>query len=219
MKTRAQTYIVKLLKRKWFSKKTFEIILSLPPAFAFEPGQRISLSLEGQQRDYSIVSAPTESELTLCIRNVTGGKLSPLLRTADIGTSLLFSGPYGYFTYRASRRPAVFVATGTGIAPFCSMARSGIRGFTMLHGVRLPVDLYYASQLRHGAQKYCACLSDAKKMAGNAFQGKVTKYLQQHLTPGTYDFYLCGRSEMIRDVTLLIDKRFPGSLVYTELFY
>ena len=218
MRTRVQTYVVKLLKRKWLSKNTFEIILSLPPAFTFKPGQRISLSLEDQERDYSIVSAPTESELSLCIRNVTGGKLSPLLSTIDIGTPLLMGGPYGYFTYKASRRPAVFVATGTGIAPFCSMARSGIRGFTILHGVRLPADLYYASQLRQGAQKYVPCLSDAK-MTGNAFQGTVTKYLQQHLTPGAYDFYLCGRREMIRDVTLLVDNRFPGSWVYTELFY
>ena len=53
----------------------------------------------------------------------------------------------------------------------------------------------------------------------NSILGRVTEYLDQHLTPGTYDFYLCGRSEMIRDVTLLIDERFPGSLVYTELFY
>jgi NAD(P)H-flavin reductase len=115
------------------------------------------------------------------------------------------------------------VATGTGIAPFCSMARSGIFSFTILHGVRSPVDLYYASQLQQSARKYIPCLSDAKKSTGNAFQGKVTEYLEQHLTPGAYDFYydfyLCGRREMIRDVTLLIDERFPGSLVYTELFY
>jgi len=208
-----------LLERKWLSKKTFEIILSRPPAFAFKPGQRISLRLEDQERDYSIVSAPTESELTLCIRNVTGGKLSPLLSTTEIGTFLLISGPLGYFTYKASHRPAVFVATGTGIAPFCSMARSGIRGFTVLHGVRLPADLHYASQLRQVAQKYVACLSDAKKITDGAFRGKVTKYLEQHLTAGAYDFYLCGRREMIRDVTLLIDRRFPDSLVYTELFY
>jgi ferredoxin-NADP reductase len=219
LKTRAQTHAVKLLKRKWLSKKTFEIFLSMPPAFAFKPGQGIGLGLEGQERDYSIVSAPQESELTLCIRRVAGGKLSVLLSVVDIGTSLIVNGPHGYFTYKPSPRPAVFVATGTGIAPFCSMARSGISGFTLLHGAGLPDDLYYASLFRQSARKYIPCLSDAKKMTGNAFQGKVTEYLEQHLTPGAYDFYLCGRSEMIRDVTLLVDERFPGSLVYTELFY
>ena len=219
MKTRVQTYTATLLKRKWLSKKTFEIFLSLPAAFTFEPGQRISLSLDGHERDYSIVSTPEESELTLCIRKVAGGKLSALFSVADVGMSLSVNGPYGYFTYKPSPRPAVFVATGTGIAPFCSMARSGISGFTILHGVRLPADLYYASQFRHSARKYIPCLSDTKKLPANAFQGKVTQYLEQHLTPGAYDFYLCGRSEMIRDVTHLIDKRYPESLIYTELFY
>jgi len=219
LKTCVQTYSVKLLNRKWLSKKTFEIILSLPPGFAFKSGQRIRLSLEGQERDYSIVSAPLESELALCIRKVTGGKLSALLSVADIGTSLLVNGPHGYFTYKPSPRPAVFVATGSGIAPFCSMARSGISGFTLLHGVGLPEDLYYASHVQQVARQYIPCLTDAKELPANAFRGRVTEYLEQHLIPGAYDFYLCGRSQMIRDVTLLIDERFPQSLVYTELFY
>jgi benzoate/toluate 1,2-dioxygenase reductase subunit len=219
LKTRVQTYTATLLKRKWLSKKTFEIFLSLPPAFTFKAGQRISLSLDAHERDYSIVAAPDESELFLCIRKVAGGKLSALLSVADIGTSLLVNGPCGYFTYKPSPRPAVFVATGTGIAPFCSMARSGISGFTILHGVGLPDDLYYASQLRQSARRYIPCLSEAKELPANAFPGKVTEYLARYLTPGAYDFYLCGRSEMIRDVTLLIDGRFPDSLVYTELFY
>jgi NAD(P)H-flavin reductase len=111
------------------------------------------------------------------------------------------------------------IYTGTGIAPFCSMARSGITGFTLLHGVSLPDDLYYASQFRQSTQKYIPCLTGTNKLPPNTFKGRITEYLDQHLTPGTYDFYLCGRSEMIRDVTLLIDERFPGSLVYTEQFY
>ena len=219
MKTRVQPHIVKLLKRKWLSKKTFEIVLSLPFGFTFKPGQCIRLNLDRNERDYSIVSAPQESELSLCIRMVTGGTLSPLLSVADIGTTISLEGPHGYFTYKHTPRPAVFVATGTGIAPFCSMARSGISGFTVLHGARSPNDLYYASRLRHSAAKYVACLSDTKELPADAFPGFVTDYLEQHLNPGAYDFYLCGRKEMIRDATLLIDERFPKSLVYSELFY
>lgn len=219
MKTRVSTYTAALLKRQWLSDKSFEIILSVPPVFEFKPGQRISLSLAEHERDYSIVSAPEESELTLCIRKVAGGMLSTLLSNADIDTSLSLNGPHGYFTYQPSPRSAVFVATGTGIAPFCSMARSGISGFTLLHGVSLPEDLYYGPLFQQSAKNYIPCLSEAKKLPADSFQGKVTEYLEQHLTPGVYDFYLCGRSEMIRDVTLLIDERFPGSLVYTELFY
>ena len=51
------------------------------------------------------------------------------------------------------------------------------------------------------------------------FHGRVTDYLRDKLPVTAYDFYLCGRREMIRDVTLLVDERFPGSHIYTEPFY
>jgi benzoate/toluate 1,2-dioxygenase reductase subunit len=219
LRTGVSLYTAALLKRQWLSDRSFEIILSLPPQFTFQPGQRICLSLAGHERDYSIVSAPGESELALCIRCVAGGKVSALLSVIDIGSSLLISGPYGYFTYKPSPRPAVFIATGTGIAPFCSMARSGLSGFTLLHGVSRTDDLYYSSLFQKSAKKYVPCLTKNRKLPANAFKGNVAAYLQGHLEPKAYDFYLCGRREMIRDVTLLIDERFPESLVYTELFY
>jgi len=219
LKTHVSTYAAVLLKRQWLSNKSFGIIISTPSGFEFEPGQRIRLSCGGHERDYSIVSAPKESDLNLCIRNVTGGKVSGFLSTAEIGTSLSIHGPHGYFTYKPSPRPAVFVATGTGIAPFCSMARSGLTDFTLLHGVRLPEDLYYATQFQQSARTYVPCLTESNKLPANAFKGKVTEYLEKHLPPAVYDFYLSGRREMIRDVTLLIDERFSDSLVYTEMFY
>jgi ferredoxin-NADP reductase len=111
------------------------------------------------------------------------------------------------------------MATGTGIAPFCSMARAGISDFTLLHGVGKPEDLYYAKLFKQSAHKYVPCLTEAKKLPSNDFQGKVTDYLERNLPSGAYDFYLCGRREMIRDATLLIDERFPDSLVYTEMFF
>ena len=219
LKTPVSTHIGALLKRQWLSDKSFEIIIRVPPRFAFEPGQRIRLRLGKYEREYSIASAPGEPEIALCVRCVAGGKLSTLLSVAESGTSLSVNGPYGYFTYKPSPRPAVFVATGTGIAPFCSMARAGISGFTLLHGVSLPEDLYYAPLLRQSALRYIPCLTAAEKLPENSFRGNVTEYLEQHFPPAAYDFYLCGRGEMIRDVTLLIDERFPESLVYTELFY
>ena len=63
------------------------------------------------------------------------------------------------------------------------------------------------------------CLSVTDDFSDKYFQGRVTDYLQTHLAPGLYDFYLCGRREMIRDVTLLVDEKFSGSYIYSEIFY
>lgn len=51
------------------------------------------------------------------------------------------------------------------------------------------------------------------------FQGQVTDDIKGHLGRDAYEFYLCGKHEMIRDATLLVDVHFSKSHVHTEIFY
>jgi ferredoxin-NADP reductase len=212
-------YSTQLIERHWLSKKAFEFILARPPGFNFQAGQRIQLFHSNIDRDYSLVSAPSDSQMALCIRNVKGGAMSSVLSTIDIPAKIEFTGPHGYFIFQSSPRPRILVATGTGIAPYCSMVRSGIEGFTLLHGVEKSEELYYATEIKKSARLYVPCLSGAVEKKSAFFHGRVTDYLQDKLPVKAYDFYLCGRREMIRDVTLLADERFAGSHIYTELFY
>jgi NAD(P)H-flavin reductase len=99
------------------------------------------------------------------------------------------------------------------------MLRSGIRDVTVLQGARKPEELYYAAEIQKTVKHYVACLSDTATGDTEYFHGRVTDYLQKELPRGIYDFYLCGGGEMVRDVTLLVDDRFPGSNIYTEPFY
>jgi ferredoxin-NADP reductase len=221
-KTEAKSYSTELLARRWLTEKVFEIELTRPSSFQFTPGQRIRFSHKTMERDYSLLTTPADSTLALCVFNVEKGQFSPVFAAAEIGTKFSFTGPYGYFTYRPSQRPAVFVATGTGIAPLLSISRSGVTEFTLLHGVRTASDLHYQDFFRRTARLYVPCLTEPPEPARaieNVFDGRVTHYLKEHLPPSSYDFYLCGRQEMIRDVTLLVDEKFPGSLVYTETFF
>ena len=219
MKANSEIYATELLDRRWLSKKTIELTLAKPPVFTYNPGQRISLIHDSVERDYSLVSAPADKELVLCIRKVSRGILSPHLSEVSPGTRLQFTGPHGYFTFKPSPRPAVFVATGTGLAPFCSMVRSGITDIALLHGVSLAADLYYADLLRPVVRRYIPCLSKPNGSQKDCFNGRVTDYLENKLAPGEYDFYLCGSRDMIHDVTLLVDEMFEGSLIYTEIYY
>ena len=219
MEAAIKTFPTKLIDRRWLSKRTFEIKFSKPSSYAIKSGQRIRIYHQTMERDYTPVSAPGDPEITFCIRNVEAGKFTPILSTAEIGTRFHISRPDGYFTFKPSPRPPVFVATGTGIAPFYSMVRSGITGFTLLHGVDSPDDLYYRAQFESVADLYVPCISREYQSSTEQFRGRVTDYLQKVLQSQAYDFYLCGRREMIRDVTWLVDERFPGSLIYSELFY
>jgi NAD(P)H-flavin reductase len=75
----ACVYSAELLERRWISDNTFEIKLARPTALQFEPGQRIRLIHANIERDYSLVSAPDNPNLTLCIRHIAGGAYSSIL--------------------------------------------------------------------------------------------------------------------------------------------
>ena len=211
----------KIIKRRWISQKTFEVHISRPATFHFEPGLAIKIIFEGAERYCAPVSAHDDRTLVLHLRHMKKEPLSNKLALCKMEAPLQFTGPFGYFTFIGSSRPAVFIAFGTGIAPFVSMARSGVKDFILIHEVSTVADLTYEKLFRKSARKYIPCVSRSAishGIKGERFLGKVTDYLTKHLPPGTYDFYLAGKAEMVRDVVRLIDDHFAGSHVYTEIF-
>ncbi len=218
----ARVYTSELLERQWLSKKAFEVELTKPSLFEFSPGQCICFIYETIHRYYSLICKPADSTLRICVHSVENGVFSPLLATAKMGTRFNFSGPHGYFIFRPSKRTPVFAATGTGIAPFLSMGRSGADGFTVLHEVENPEELYYASSFRRFAKRYVPCILEVPPGSAepaDIYSGNAANYLSEHLPPNHYDFYLCGHEKMIREVTLLVDEQFPGSLIFREVYY
>lgn len=214
--------VVELLKRHWLSENAFEIELTRPASFVYKAGHNIVFLYESQKRYYSLISAPKDPVLSLCIHYVREGHFSPILASAEIGTQFNITGPHGYFTFQPSTRPPVFVATGTGIAPFVSMARSGVTHFVLFHEAISSEELYYLAYFRELTPNYFTCLKETSDSEGSlldAHRGEISVCLQKNLSPKSYDFYLCGHRKMIRDVTLLVDDVYPGSRVFREVFY
>ena len=215
-------YTVTLVNRTRLSEKAFEIELTRPDSLHFVPGHNIQFQYNDLERYYSITSKPDEPKLTLLVRFVDGGIFSKIIASADIGTQFELTGPHGYFTFKPSSRPPVFVATDTGIAPFVSMARSGIQDFILFHEIDHPENLYYESVFRKSRCQYSPCVTaagDADRIPSEALQGNVSECIRKEMRSGEFDFYLCGQREMIRDLTKLVDDFFPGSLVYREVFF
>ena len=213
---------VEVLQRCWLSKKAFEIELSRPPAFEFKAGQTVLLIHASIKRHYSLLSAPNDPNLALCVHHLPEGQLSSVLANAEIGCQLKLTGPHGYFTFQPSGRMPVFIATGTGIAPFLSFARSGVTDFVLLHQAVSAGELYYQSYFHKITPNYFPCLSEApitESLHPNLFCGRISECIRKNLPSGSYDFYLCGERETIREVTLLADEMYPQSRVYTEVFY
>jgi len=213
---------VELLQRRWLSKTAFEIELTRPPALKFKAGQTICFIHESMKRYYSLLSTPDDPTLMFCIYHVPQGNFSALLADARIGSLFHVSGPHGYFIFSRSERAPIFIATGTGIAPFVSFARSGVTDYALLHQARSADELYYRSYFQKNTPKYFPCLVEPPIKAStlsNFFCGKISECIRTNLRPGSYDFYLCGEREMIREVTRLVDETYPESRLYTEVFF
>lgn len=221
-------YTVAIRDLRWLSSGTYELIVERPSGYSFRSGQKVSCRLQESrgriwhqvQREYSLAGAPEEDCLRLCIRYIPGDGLSAALARAGVGDSLEISDAYGFFIYRPGN--AVFVATGTGIAPFAAHARAGVCGFTLLHGVRHIEELYYRDLLEQAAGSYVACISGGVPKGRQQeclLNGRVTEYMEDHLPRANYDFYLCGNGAMLRDAMAIVDRVFPASKIYSEMFY
>ena len=210
-----------LMAREWLTPGILEVRLSRPADLSFIPGQFMCFVMDGYERDYTMVSAPDAETIDFCIDMLDKGRFAGDILKVDIGASLQLSGPYGYFVFQGPANPAVFVATGTGVAPFVAFCRSGVGDALLLHGVGTPGRLIYRNFLQSALRGYVPCISRPSEHDDdleNAFLGRVMRYLEQQLTPGIYDFYLCGRQDMIRDATAIIDEQFSNSRLFIETY-
>jgi len=97
------------------------------PRFGFVPGQWLSVKAptpDGEEitRAYSIASPPSANgRFAFCLNRVQDGFMSNYLCDLAEGSDIMFQGPFGNFILRSPLRDSIFIATGTGIAPFRSM--------------------------------------------------------------------------------------------------
>ena len=87
----------------------------------FVPGQYVKLRVAPYEwRDYSIAAA-TDRRLTLLISNRTHGDGSDWADAVQPGQATEIEAPFGAYGLDGNGRRKVFVATGTGVAPFLAM--------------------------------------------------------------------------------------------------
>jgi CDP-4-dehydro-6-deoxyglucose reductase len=196
----------------------FEFEVPGVKTFDFVPGQFVSVVKKFDEKEitraYSIASPRHGNRFALCLNRVMEGMLSPYLFSLDPGAEVEIGEPLGYFTLRRPERRAVFIATGTGIAPFRSMLLDHLPGspsqITLLFGVRHEHGLLYRAELeelagRHEQFNFLPTVSrPSAAWAGRT--GRVHAHLQEALAIGsseeraTVDVYVCGMKAMVDDV-------------------
>ena len=196
-------------------------IIRFKRSFPFRAGQviKISVSRDLPPRLYSIASSETDDFIEILYKEIPSGALTPEFKTLSAGDRLLISFPFGSFL--ASHEPAYFLATGTGIAPFLSMIRSGNSYHKKLvHGSREITEFYFSDELKQILKEnYICCYTGGER--SSHFKGRITAYLtQQENLPTKIKYYLCGSAEMVVDTRqVLINKGIPFQNILSEIYF
>jgi ferredoxin--NADP+ reductase len=192
-------------------------------ATPFEPGQYVTIGVKvGEkwvQRPYSIASSARalDDGYELYLRLVRGGAFTPLAFALPIGHRLRVLAPKGRFTLQENdSRTHLFVSSGTGIAPFVSMARTLLddgapRRAIYLNGVSYVSDLGYRDIIDGWNSSgvypatYVPTISRPHEPANAGWSGRtgrVESIVRAALRdlgvdPSNAVAYLCGNPEMI----------------------
>jgi len=249
------------------------LVLRVRPDFAlpeFSPGQYVVLGLAGSRarvdyadpedppadpdklikRAYSIASSSLQGEfLEFYVALVHSGALTSRLFALREGERIWLSKKItGMFTLEdvTPGHDVLFVATGTGLAPYLSMLRSGYRfengrKTVVIHGAKVSWDLGYMRELSALAARwpdfhYLPIIDEVHRdpewpgKVGFVYEyiddGTVARLLGHGLEPESTSVFLCGNPLMIEGMEKMLvgrgfkihSRREPGN-IFVERFW
>jgi NAD(P)H-flavin reductase len=224
-----ETFHATLVAARLLSPRVRELTFEREGAqFSFLSGQWVSVVIGDQldergrplRRSYSLASVPRPQSprFELVVTQVDGGVGSTWLHGLQPGARVEVKGPQGHFVRPADAGPSLFVATGTGIAPFRGMIADALAAgrtdpLWLLFGVRTPADALYGEEFEALAAKHRHLrflLTLSRPPAGWAGR---TGYVQTHTLSlwselkalgGTPQAYVCGVKKMLLEVRDLL---------------
>lgn len=219
-KTNTQMTVISVVSNHALTSETF-VLRTNKLEHPLVAGQCFSIGVPhvAINREYSIYSGSSEPHYDFLIRRVEGGIVSNALSELKAGDVVDLWGPFGAFTldqHSILKNKFVFIASGTGIAPFHSFVRSYPNlDYQILHGIRYESEQYDRDDYNEGA--YFPCVSRPTS-AGKPM--RVTDLIEKLEISGDETFYLCGNRNMINDsISLLRRKGINGNQIFTETFF
>ena len=217
-----------LKKKEYINPNLFKVFFD-KKGLNFIPGQHFSLSIPGKSinREYSSYTSPDEEEIGFLIRRVEGGIMTNYLDQMKIGEPLNIYGPYGSFTLsekQIDNKKIIFIASGTGIAPFVSIKKKyNIKDYEVFIGIRHKEDIV-DSNIFDPSKSYFCISRDKKSEKNNHYLGRLNDQINKIEYLNNYEdaiYMICGNSFMISDIydILVNDKKIHPNQILTESFF
>ena len=196
------------------------------PQLGFEAGQFVRIALDERiARPFSFVNPPDDPVLEFYGIVVPEGPLSPKLMQLRAGERLLVApNPAGFLVL--SEVPDAdtlwLVSTGTGIAPFLSILRTGtpwrrFRNVVLVHAVRHARELVYQDMIRkivkENSLRYLTFVS--REAAPGSLTGRIPAAMRDGRLETAAELaldqhshvMLCGNPDMLKDASGALIER------------
>ena len=223
---------------------TFDLPAELAPAFAFRPGQHLTLRrVIGDQdlrRTYSVCSSAAGGPLRVAVKRLEGGAFSTWatgeLRAGDELEVLPPAGRFGPVLDPSRVLRYGLVAAGSGITPVLSIAASVLdvepaSEVVLLYGNRTQRDVMFLEELadlkdRWGARLQVVHVLSREEQGSELLSGRLDRERLQRLLSSLVpvdsvdEWYLCGPFGMVTEGReVLLEAGADPSRVHVELFH
>ena len=220
--------------------KELRIRLVEPKTIDFVPGQYVQLEAppygqnrEGVLRAFSMSSPPSDKGcIELIIRLVPGGICTTWVFTAlEEGDGVKLNGPHGKFHLSDTNAEMIWIAGGSGMAPFWSLVRHMkgrriVRPCTYFFGAVQRRDLFLVEELAQLEKelpwfRFIPALSGPGEGEGwSGERGLITEVVDRHVQDGSgKEAYLCGSPGMIdASIKVLKSKGITDERIFYDKF-
>ena len=222
----------------------FEIPPELRDQFAFKAGQHLTLrtTIGGEEirRNYSLCTAPADSDWMVTVKRIGGGLFSNWIGDQlKAGDTIEVMVPHGSFTTDfapANRRHLVGIAGGSGITPVMSLIKTLLREepesrFTLLYGNRDSSSVIFLETLAALKDKHLGRFEiyhffDQEEQDIDLFNGMLDRTRIEeavvHLVPDARDvdgWFICGPGPMMDAAEgALLDRNVDKERIHIERF-
>ena len=160
-------------------------------------------------RAFSIANAPPSDYFEFLVALVHG-QLTSRLETAKAGDVYYVSAPYGQFKFDTGNAKTLFLAGGTGLAPFLSMLRQARRlskgiDCIMLYSVKYPAEILEKEELESMRQGIGlkVVVTVTRPAEGDGWTGERGHVNSEMIKRNAPDFlertsYICGPPAFVK---------------------